>query len=279
MAFEPMTLEMGFEDGDGSIEVTLEHPLATPFRRAVSTGKYTGSWSYLIARPGPGLPSLLLGSVVWSPGKRFLYFPGRVGEVNSSRFDDEFNGRGLDHVTLELDTEMSRFDEHVAVLGDGKSRGQRRKGRVHSGHMHPWFSILSTNLESYEPIPAELRMRFDAPLSDVQRRCVAMMGTGQRTSLCFPKAEGELPHYYQLDVWAGRGAGWADKYADALPWPTVSGVVDKHRGEEVERVAGRHAFEESAGIVFVLTRPSGTLLKGGLVHAEIEPSNERNIPS
>jgi hypothetical protein len=240
----------------------------------VDTGTYTGEWLFLAVRPSPAEKPKLLGTVAWTPGERFLFFPGKPGEVHSTHPDKSLNGRVLDHVTLELDVGMSRFSEHIAVLGGAgrKSRGQTRRGSVHDGHLHPWFSLLLGSLDGYEALPAVFKFEFPVPRPDESRRAQAMMGRGKRTATAFPVPESEGPHYYQLDVWAGRGQAWQRKYADALPWPTVDGVVSDHRGERVRRAAQFHELSDECGIITVLTRPSGSLQVAGLIHAAIQPA-------
>ncbi len=274
MTAEPITLEMTFADGEGILAVGRDHPLVSVFRRAVDTGGYTGEWLFLVARPAPAEKPKLLGTVAWTPGERFLFFPGKPREVHSTHPGKSPNGRVLDHLTLELDGTMSRFTEHVAVLGcgSGKSRGQVRRGRVHERYLHPWFSLLLRSLEGYEALPAVFTFEFPIPPTDLHRRLRAMMGTGKRTATAFPPLESAGTHYYQLDVWAGRGTEWHKRYAGALPWSTVHGVVAGHCGELVTRTAQFHELAGDCGIITVLTRPSGTLQTAGLVHAAIQPN-------
>lgn len=271
VTIERTTLEMSFADGEGVLAVGPDHPLVSVFRRAAETGKYTGHWLYLIARPSRSAKPKLLGTVAWSPGSRFLFFPGKLGEVLSTHPDQSLNGRRIDHVTLELDAAMSSFDEHVAVLGGTNTRGQRRRGKVHDGHLHPWFSLLLRSLDAYASLPAQFKLQMAIPSADVTRRCEAMMGTGTRTAMCFPDPKPEGTYYYQLDVWAGRGDGWRKKYADTLPWPAFDGVIEDHRGELVDRSGQVHDVASDCGIAVVLSRPSGMPTVGGLVHAAIEP--------
>lgn len=273
MLTELMTLEMTFADGEGCLTVGHEHPLVSVFRRAVETGRPSGNWLFLVVRPSPAEKPKLLGTVAWTPGGRFLYFPGKHGEVASTHPNPSLNGGVLDHVTLELDETMSRYDEHVAVLKNvkGNSRGLRRKGVVHAGHLHPWFSLLLRNVEGYENLPKTFQFEFPVPSSDIQRRLWALIGVGKRSATTFPVPISKGPHYFQMDVWAGRGDGWKAKRSDAIPWPTVTGVLDGHEGEQVERIAQIHELDDGAGIVTVLTRPSGSLRISGLIHAKIEP--------
>lgn len=275
MTTEHITLEMSFPDGEGSLTVGRDHPLVSVFRRAVHKGTYTGEWLLLAVRPALAEKPKLLGTVAWTQGERFLFFPGKPVEVHSTHPDKSLNGSILDHVTLELDEAMSRFAEHVAVLGrgSGESHGQTRRGTVHEGHLHPWFSLLLRSLEGYEALPAIFKFEFPIPHADVQRRVRAILGRGKRTATAFPVPESEGTHYYyQVDVWAGRGKGWQKEYADALPWPTLDGVVVGHRGEPVTRAAQIHELTADCGIITVFTRPSGSLQAAGLIHAAIQPA-------
>jgi len=273
MTTEQFTLEMGFADGAGTQVVGQDHPLVSVFRRAVQSGKYTGQWMFLAVKSAPDAHPKLLGTIVWTPGGRFLFFHGRVGDVQSTHPDKSLNGKRLDHITLELAEDMQRFEEHVAVLPGGKrSRGQVRCGPVHAGHLHPWFSLLLRDLDAYEPLPATFRFEFSIPLSDVSRRSRALMGSGKRTASAFPQPPTGSAHYFQLDVWAGRGPKWSQKFADALPWPTLPGVVAGHCGEPVTRSGQLHDFTDDAGVITVLTRPSGSLELAGLMHTVIQPA-------
>jgi hypothetical protein len=263
---------MTFADGTGTVLIGPEHPLVSVFRRAVRSGKHTGQWILLAVKDAPHAPPRFLGNVVWTPGGRFLFFHGLSGRVQSTHPDKTLNGKTLDHLTLELGEDMSRFEEHTAILPGGKgSRGQFRRGVVHDNHMHPWFSLLLNDVSPYELLPATFRFEFSVPSSDVARRSAALIGTAKRTVCAFPVSTGEGPNYYQLDVWAGRGEGWKHRHADALPWPTIPGVVDGHRGEQVARKGHCHELGDDCGIVTVLTRPSGVLRRPGVVHTTIEP--------
>lgn len=262
---------MNFEDGDGALTISLDHPLATAFRRAANKGGSTGSWLYLTYRPALDKPPKLFGTIVWTPGSRFLFFPGRRGEIRSTHKDASLNGKPLDHITLELDRAMLTADEHVAAIGEGRNRGQRRKAKVHTGFLHPWFSLLFHDTLQYQALPAQFLLQLTAPKTDVQRRVVAMMGKGQRAyPAAFPSPGSTNSHYYQVDVWAGRGSRWESKQADALPWRTTS-IVLGHQGEEVQAVRQIHRLSTDSGIVSVLSRPSGVLKIAGLVHPTITP--------
>jgi len=269
---EPTILEMTFADGAGELSLCEQDPLVAVFRRAIRTGSYSGSWLYLIARPSAGLPPKLLGTIAWTPGERLLYFPGFHGSVVTRSREDPLNGGFLDHVTLELDPTGSKFEEHIAILGERRrTRGRARRGSVLPGHLHPWFSLLRSDLERYQDLPAKYRFQLVMPTADVARRCRAMMGTSMRTDVGFPDPSGDGPHYYQVDVWAGRGEDWAQRYANALPWAITPGVVDDHRCENLTRVAQWHALAPGVGVIVVLTRPSGSLRVAGLLHPDVTP--------
>jgi hypothetical protein len=277
---EPLILTMNFQDGNGTLKVDLDHPLVTVFRRAVKTGKYTGDWLYLIVRPSAAEKPKLLGTVAWTPrGERFLFFPGKPVEVLSTHLDKSPNGNMLDHITLEFDETMSRYSEHIKILGCDTSKPQRhtRGGCVRVGELHPWFSLLLQNLNEHEDLPAIFKFEFDAPSSDISRLAEeAMFGrVRQRSATAFPAPESDGPHYFQLDVWAGRGDGWKSKYADYIPWYLVKGRVDGHRGEIVTSAAQYHDFGDDCGILIALTRPSGSLTSGGIFHISRE-SMSRN---
>lgn len=269
---EPLRLEMQFPEGHGEQVAGPTDPLVAVFRRSIRAGNPTGDWMYLLARPSAQRRPKLLGTIAWTEGKRFLFFAGRHGEVKSTHPDKRLDGRDLDHVTLELSESMMQWSEHVATLGAGSNRGQGRSGRVHAGHLHPWFSILVSDLDGYGDVPAKFAHEFDVPATDKNRRSLAIMGTGCRSALTFPSVDGDGDHYYQLDVWAGRGAGWRDRYADALPWPSAKGVVSGHHGEPVPRSGSAHDLGDAQGVVVVLSRPSGTLRSAGLMHMEIGPA-------
>ncbi|HKO51981.1 MAG TPA: hypothetical protein VJV79_29935 [Polyangiaceae bacterium] len=274
VASELITLEMNFADGIGISVVGENHPFVTVFRRASETGKHTGDWILLAVRPSPNAPPRLLGTLVWTPGARFLFFHGIPGQIQSTHPDKSLNGKPLDHITLELDPDMSRFEEHNAALtSDAASRGQARRGIVHPGHLHPWFGLLLRDLDAYETLPRSFKFEFPVPRTDVERRSRALLGRGRRTDTEFRVPTTPGPHYFQVDVWAGRGPGWAKKYADALPWSDLPGVVAEYVDEPVQRAAQIHHFSDDCGLIVVLTRPRGVLEKAGLVHTVITPLN------
>jgi len=138
-----MTLEFEFSDGTGDVQVDENYPLVTVFRKCIRTGKGTGSWMFLLAQEEDHESRTILGTLAHTPGKRILFFPGHAGEVLSDHARPVWNGRTLDHLTLELDNDaMSRWSEHVAVLGEAPNRGHEVRGKVRPGFLHPWFSLL-----------------------------------------------------------------------------------------------------------------------------------------
>lgn len=111
------TLEMEFPLGQGDLDVEETHPLVSAFKRAVATGKETGSWLYLLASLPDGGAPLVIGTVVWTAAPRFLFFPGgKNREVWSDDAKQALSGRCLDHLALELDSGMKSFTEHVALV-------------------------------------------------------------------------------------------------------------------------------------------------------------------
>jgi hypothetical protein len=46
MSQEPLTLRATFSAGSGTLEATPEHPLLTPLRLAMVTGKPPGRWAW-----------------------------------------------------------------------------------------------------------------------------------------------------------------------------------------------------------------------------------------
>lgn len=244
-------------------------PLVAVFRRSIRLGNPSGCWMYLIVRSSPETRPKLLGTISWTEGGRFVYFPGTRSRVESTHQDGRLNGRELDHVTLEIDASRTRWVEHVVVLGGGRNHGQSRRGELRGEPLHPWFSLLLPSLETYGDVPARFTHTFDVPTSDKNRRALAIMGGGMsRSALVFPPAP-HREHFYQLDVWAGRGPGWTSRNPDALPWSSQSHAVENHRGEPVLRSASKHELGGDQGVAIVLTRPSGTLKMTGLVHMGI----------
>lgn len=267
-------MEMEFEDGVGTLKIDAGHPLMAAFRRTLQTGSPAGKWMLLIVRPSSNEAPRLLGSIAWTRGGRFLFFPGRIGECQSNHPDKRLNGRVLDHVTLELDSQMRRYSEHTAVMkedGAPGARGQARRGAVLKDHLHPWFSLLISDIGRYELLPRVFTCKTEVPASDIVRRTHAMLSDGKRTVCSFPTpGQGGL-HYYQLDVWAGVGEDWSKRQAAAIPWPTCDGVVQGHMGEAVTTYKQVHVVDLQCGVVTVLSRPTGTLPRPGLVHASIGP--------
>lgn len=204
--------------------------------------------------------------MAWTKGKRFVYFPGTSGRFQSINPSDSLDGESIDHITLELNETTSRFSEHVAVLGHtvAKTHGTLRTGRVHQGQLHPWFSLLLPDLDRYEKLPAHFRFDMLMPKSDSGRRTLAMMDRPHLHATYFPIPASEGPHYFQLDVWAGRGEDWKEKSAAGLEYRNICNMVSEHSKESFDMTVFTHDFLDDCGIVVLLTRPSGVLLTAGL---------------
>lgn len=259
---------MGFTLGVGEKRLEELDPLAAVFRRSIRTGAPTGSWFYLVARPSKGMIPKVFGTLAVTQAKRLLFFPGRVGTIATVPKDDPLNGYLVDHVTLEMDAAMTGFKEHSSVLKEQRSRGRDRSGPIHDGIMHPWFSLLLPEVSEHIDLPSKFLLEINMPKSDIQRRAHAIMGQPVLINDCwFPAPRSSNPHYFQIDVWAGRGNAWQTRHADVFPWPIMNDVVEGHLGEEVERKAQWKNLEPDIGVAIVLTRPSGTLRVRGLVHA------------
>lgn len=273
---EPITLDLSFPEGDGTVTVGRDDPPVSVFRRVIDSGKPTGRWVILSVRPAEDEPPKVLGvfAKTPAPGHRFLYFPGKPSEVRSDHPKASLNGLKVDHVTLELASDMSRSDEHVAVLGlppGEKSRGHRRRGSVHPGLLHPWFSLLLRGFEDYRDLPARYRYTFEVPTADRGRR-IRAFGPGARTpALVFPAPPGD-PSYYQLDVWAGRGPAWRERRCLVLPWSTIPSVAEGPQHPPGLFHAHAHSFGDDFGIITLLSRPAGVLHKPCLVHGTVEPN-------
>lgn len=269
---ELMTLEFEFPAGKGDVQVGENHPLVTVFRKSIRTGEGTGSWVFLLAKEDGHDSPTILGTLAYSPGKRILFFPGHSGEVFSDHARPVLNGRTLDHLTLELDDAMSRWSEHVAVLGVAPNRGHEVRGRVRPGFLHPWFSLLLNDLGKYRQLPRRLRLAFEVPVTDRERRLPVMMGSGQSaapphlSALDRPDAG-----YLQIDVWAGRGPGWKSLESCLLP---LAGRVDFIEAtppdQTVKQYKQRLQLSDEAGVVVYYARPIGRPTRPGLWHARID---------
>lgn len=277
---ERCTLEVELDGGEGHLTVDRKHPLVTAFRRSVDEGTRTGTWLYLVAASSASRVPKLLGTVAWTVAGRLLFFPGNPGRVLSTHPDGSLNGCPIDHVTLEFDDTGRSFDEHVAVFRRRrKSRGQGRRGRVHENTLHPWFSVLVNDLDGFQAIPASYSYSFEVPTPDVARRSRAMMGRGLLGRMSFPEPTVSTRAYFQIDVWAGRGAGWEHHYAGALPWATHPDLLQGHLGETLTAARVVQRLGPDIGVVVVLTRPSGCVVKPGLLHAAIEPGAATSGPA
>ncbi len=269
---ELLTLEFVFPLGTGEIEVAQDHPLMSVFGKAIRTGKGTGTWLYLLARqPGEDAPTFL-GTFARTPGRRLLFFPGRAREVMSDHAHGVLNGRVIEHLTLELSENMDSWSEHIAVEGASPSRGHRASGKVRCGFMHPWFSLLLPNLDSYSRLPRKLLFRFNVPASDVVRRLPVMMDRGQQSAPPDLDVLGNAnPGYYQIDVWAARGPDWHLREACVLPLACEKGLVEEAPDRQ-EALNCRQTLKlsEDFGVIVFYTRPQGRPVRPGLWHARID---------
>ncbi len=268
---KPFTLEMEFPLGQGDLDVEETHPLVSAFKRAVATGKETGSWLYLLASLPDGGAPLVIGTVVWTVAPRFLFFPGgKKRAVWSDQANQALSGRCLDHLALELDSGMKSFAEHVTVLGQDKTHGRSWRGPIRDGYMHPWFTLLLNDFSNYSLLPRTLRFEFTIPARGAERRLRTMMGDGHQSFTPIPKAEGNDLTFFQIDVWAARGKDWKTRSSCVLPLALEKELVeDAPIAQEVQQAKHRLALNEEAGIVAIFTRPRGTLRMSCLLHARI----------
>lgn len=274
VARKAFTLEMKFPLGQGELDDVEEtHPLVSPFKRAVNTGEETGSWLYLLANLPDGGAPLVIGTVVWTVGQRFLFFPGgKRKEVWSDPANQDLSGRSVDHLTLKLDSGMKSFDQHVTVLGPGETHGRRQSGRICEGYMHPWFTLLLNDFFNYSLLPRVFRFKFEIPATDVDRRLKAMMGSeGHQCFTPIPKAAGNALTFFQIDVWAARGKDWKTRSSCVLPLALKNELVeDAAIAEEFPEAKHQLTLHEEAGIVAIFSRPRGRLRMPFLLHARIK---------
>jgi hypothetical protein len=263
---EPLTLCATFSGGIGTLEVGPDHPLIGPWRVAILEGRPTGQWFWFAVHDQLKGACRVLGSFVHTPGDRLLYFPGAAVSIHA---DGEQLARShMDHITLDPPTPKGRHRSHVA-LSEG-SRGNKYGSRPPQGHLQPWFSLLTPNLDNFTTMPAELRVSFPPPRPDVQNFARDLLkGPGLRV---IPLPPGGPDAFLQMDVWVGRVSDWQSLRARPLSWPYKREIVldapsDSQRVDVIEQNV---EFATSVGLRILCLRPRGRLAGAHILRPTVE---------
>lgn len=257
---EPLTLVTTFRFGSGTLEVTPEHPLLTPLRLAIIAGKPPGRWTWFAVQDVFIGVYKVIGSFVHSRGGRLLFFPGAEAVVVSGEQDKRFDGKRIDHMTLDPPDAKGRHRSHVAVFGiPEKSRGIDYRTKPPEGLLVPWFTQVCDTLAGFETLPCELKVTFPPPRPDVERFGQDLLGGSGFQSMPLPS--GASPSFFQLDVWAGRGRGWKAQGARPLAWAYKAELVGDAPAEsqQIQVVQLDLHFSDSVGLRLLCSRPGGKL--------------------
>ncbi len=265
----PLTLEFASSKGHGFVRATIDDPLVAAFRRGIQDGQITGVWRYFAVTRTYG-PPVVIGNFVRTPKGRLLYFPASTVELFTDDPSARFNGKTLDHITLDQASEGTHAS-HVAVkdLSHSKSRGLNQRSRL-PGATAPWFSILTADLDGFSILPMKLIFEFPPPRKDVVaygKELVTNGGIGSVRLL----PQGKDEDYIQFDVWVGRGADWKKSPIHPLPWvykPEIVADAPKHR-QTVTFNRVDIQFAGDIGLSVVHTRPRGRLLGPRILRATL----------
>ena len=274
-----LTLQMTSESGTGELEVDLDHPLVGAFRKAIETGKPPGRWLFFMVEDQPDLAPIVVGTFVYTPGDRFLFFPGSSTVLAADHSEAPFAGKRLEHLTLDPPGKPGKHSSHVAVAGSPhkQSRGIRYTTTPPSDFMVPWFSLVVSNLRGFHRLPRQLHIHFPPPRPDVTRFGEQLLAAGGSTSVPLPPPAGN-PNYLQFDIWAGRGVHWREAREKPLSWPYKPELV-ANAPESEQRVTVRRGqidFSATAGLVLNITRPAGQLRGSRILRPNLTETNPTN---
>jgi hypothetical protein len=221
---------------------------------AILEGRPPGQWLWFAACELNSRCSVI-GSFVHTPGDRLLYFPGAA--VSIERDGRDVSGSRMDHLTLDPPTPKGRHSSHVA-LSEG-ARGNKYGSRPPHGHLMPWFSLLTPNLDQFPTMPAELKVSFPPPRPDVQSFGRDLLnGPGLRV---IRLAQGAADKFFQMDVWVGRVHDWQLLRAHPLSWAYKSELVSDapSDSQRVDFIQQDVEFATSIGLRIFCLRPRGRL--------------------
>jgi hypothetical protein len=148
--------------------------LTRPFRQLIATGKPIGKINYIFFK-GNRWPTRVLGTLCFTPGGRFLFFPGLTDrKINWSisggkKFSFFFNYGFIDHFTLE---ENLREWHTTIIASSDKSKVKL------PAHMTLqvgkdiifWFGLTIQDPDVLETTPEEHSISFPCHPQDSKRR-------------------------------------------------------------------------------------------------------------
>src|SRR5438067_12562861 len=97
---EPLTLEIESPEGEGVLQAATNDPLVAAFRRGFEEGQITGLWRFFAVTQRPAPPKVI-GNFVRTPNGRILFFPAAGIQMFTVDPTAHFNGKLLDHITLD----------------------------------------------------------------------------------------------------------------------------------------------------------------------------------
>jgi hypothetical protein len=268
---DPLILEIQSSHGEGVLRASIDHPLVAAFRRGFEEGQTTGSWRFF-AVTRRAEPPIVVGYFVHTPKGRVLFFPSSEIQIFTDDPTARFNGKLLDHVTLDR-ARGGRHASHIAARGvaPSTSRGRNRRSRL-PGSTAPWFSLLTTELDAFPMLPARLSVEFPPPRTDVAAYGQELVASGGVRSVQLLPPSSEGPDYVQFDVWVGRGKDWQASPVHPLAWaykPEIVADPPAHRQNvTVNRVDV--TFTTELGLALVHTRPRGRLLSPRLLRPTLK---------
>ena len=182
---------MEFSLGKGELRADESHPLAAPFRHAMSTGKPPDPWTFLLTKDPSTQVSHVLGTFMHTskPGDRVLFFPGgRFWLDDVGGWPARFVGKQVNHVTLDPPGKPRAHSSHIALydLPKKESRGLGFTTKVRGGYLIPWFSLLVPKVSFFKPLPALLDVRFQSVRTDWDRFSQRLLAQGGTRAVAVP---------------------------------------------------------------------------------------------
>lgn len=199
-----MLYRLSFLHGRASdISVDATHPLASPIRLELESGRPSGSWTHVLVADHELDHRHVLGAFCLSPGKRVLFYP-------STLLSHEDNPEHpIDHLTLDESDERGRRASHV-TLRDAAERhvGGIRVRNAPPGLLFPWFSVLEPVLVRLPEVPRHLSIEFSSPMADLERRMRQLDAGRVQSKLAVLPPPPPTRAFIQADVSVGeRGGG------------------------------------------------------------------------
>lgn len=269
-----LSLHFRFSSGTGDLKVPSTHPVFAAFRRGIEEGQLTGTWRFLLTTDAASPGSIVVGTFVETPKRRFLYFPGAEIEVSTGTQNTPFENYPLDHLTLDPPNKSDYYRCHIAVrkLPEKQSRGLDYRAPISAGFLFPWFSLLVPGLDGFAALPAHLYVEFPSPRRDLQTYGDQLMANGGMIHLPLPQSPPDI-HYIQFDVWVGYGQDWRARRAQPLAWaykPDIIAHAPPARQDIQPRTVDTDLSPES-GIRIMVCRPLGRLLAARILRPRFNP--------